>query len=243
MVTTPPQESLFETAKPEETLALLQGGVTRASRLQCWTTGQKHSHTSRIVKVNDVHGIISISISKENPGAEAFQTALLKGSVEEVFFSLHLPTDVIFFKGSFRRGDAEFLNVRVNIPIFKTQRRHSMRLPVSASENAISLRLVTGKSVDVEMLNFSDGGVGLAIRKKSDYDLLVAVKTPITLSFKVMGLAVTALALVRHGFEVGAPGAIKSYRIGMQFAVIDTKLRERLSQIVFEESSKFIGRY
>lgn len=243
MVNNPPQESPFEFAKPEETLALLQAGVTRSSRLQCWTSGQKHSYTSRIVKVNDIHGIVSISISKETPGGVSFEMALIKEMIDEIFFSLHLPTDVIFFKGSFRRGEAEFLNIRVTTPIFKTQRRHSMRLPVTASESAISLRLDTGKTIEVEILNFSDGGVGLSVRKKAEYDVLIAIKTPITVSFKVHGFAVSALAFIRHGFEVGAKGAAKSYRIGMQFAVIDTKLRERLSQIVLEESAKFIGRF
>jgi c-di-GMP-binding flagellar brake protein YcgR len=165
---------------------------------------------------------------------------VVRESIEEVLFSLHLPTDVVFFKGSFRKGESGFFNARVKLPVFKTQRRQSMRLPLSGA--TVSFLLGNGKALDAELLNFSDGGIGISMREKKDFDLLSSMPSPVEARFSVHGIVVSAKLSIRHSTEFGT-GSRKLYRAGMAFESIDPKLRERLSQIVLEESSKYLGRY
>src|SRR5690606_35014439 len=123
------KNSPFEVAKPEETIPLLQSAVLRRAKLQCWSSGQTHTYTSRIVKVHESGELKSISVSKEYPGGDEFEAALVREAQEDVHFSLHLPTDIIFFKGELRRGESGTFAIRVKEPIYKVQRRRSLRLP------------------------------------------------------------------------------------------------------------------
>jgi len=232
----------FEAAKPEETLPLLQSGVPRQSRLQCWSPGRKHSYTSRIVKVHETAGLILISVSKEYPGGEEFEAGFLKDSPGEILFSLHLPTDVIFFKGEPRKGDRTIFNARIKDRVYKVQRREALRLPVPGSTTVL-MTPASGTGFSAELLNVSEGGIGVTFRDKRDYEAVAATKDPFTLVFTAFGLAVTAKASVKHGSEVGSTLVRKSYRLGFSFTEIDPKLRTQLSQIVFEESAKYLGRF
>ncbi len=232
----------FEAAKPEETLPLLQSGVPRESRLQCWSPGRKFSYTSRIVKVHETAGLVSISVSKEYTGGATFESDLTKESLGEILFSLHLPTDVIFFKGELRKGDPTYFNARIKEPIFKVQRRESLRLPVPGKPTVL---IVYPGSVgySAEVINVSEGGIGVHFREKTDFEVLAALKVPVTLTFTVFGISVSAAAEIRHGSEVGSTPVKKSYRLGFFFTEMDAKLRTQLSQLVFEESAKYLGRF
>lgn len=239
-----PSESPFEAAKPEETLPLLQSAIARKSKLQCWSPGQKHSYTSRIVKVNETAGLVSVSVSKEFPGGEEFEAALIQEACEEILFSLQLPTDIIFFKAELRRGESGYFTARVKAPLFKIQRRESLRLPISGnSSKVVHIQPKSGPAVRAELVNLSEGGIAISMTAKSDYESLAADKSPVMISFEVNGISVTTEALVRHGFEAGSTMVKKAFRLGIAFKDMDPKLRERLSQLVFEESAKFLGRY
>lgn len=239
-----PTESPFEPAKPEETLPLLQSAIARKSKLQCWSPGQTHSYTSRIVKVNETAGLVSVSVSKEFPGGDEFEAALIRESCEEIMFSLQLPTDIIFFKAELRRGETGYFTARVKAPIFKIQRRESLRLPISGSSpRTVRIQLPAGPSVNAELVNLSEGGISISIGEKAGFDSLVVNKAPVQISFEVNGISVVTQAFVRHGFEAGSSMVKKAYRLGLAFKDMEPKLKDRLSQLVFEESAKFLGRY
>ncbi len=237
-----PSESPFEAAQPEEIVPLLQSAVIRSSRLQCWSAGQKHSYTSRIVKVHESSGTVVISVSKEEPGGNTFEKGLYSEGVSEVMFSLHLPTDVIFFKGEIRLGDSSFFSVRVRTPIFKVQRRVALRLPIPGGA-AVKLTVPGGKDVRASLINLSEGGIGIGMRSKPDFDSLGPVTGPVPIHFEVFGISVAAIAVIRHRAEVGTAASSKMFRLGMEFTQIESKLQTRLSQLVYEESSKYLGRF
>jgi len=232
----------FEAAKTEEILPLLQSGVPRNSRLQCWSPGRKYSYTSRIVKVHETSGLILISISKEFEGGATFESDLARESKGEVLFSLHLPTDVVFFKGELRMGDATLFNARINGAVYKVQRRESLRLPVTGKPTVL-IGIPNEVGYSAEVLNISEGGIGMLFKDRADFAAVSAIKTPISLTFTVFGIPVAAKAAVRHGSEIGSTFAKKSYRLGFEFTEIEAKLRTQLSQLVFEESAKYLGRY
>lgn len=239
-----PNEAPFEAAKPEETVALLQSAVARKSKLQCWSPGQKHSYTSRIVKVNEAAGTVAVSISKEFPGGDEFEAALGREAIEEILFSLHLPTDIIFFKGEIRRGETGFFTARVKVPVFKIQRREALRLPISAaSPRSVSITSDLGVNYRADLVNISEGGIGISMANKSEFDALSSIKTVIGVSFEVNTIQINTQAMVRHGFEAGSSMIKKAYRLGLAFKDMEPKMKDRLSQLVFEESAKFLGRY
>lgn len=193
------------------------------------------------MKVHETAGLISISVSKEFPGGEAFESGLHRDSMDEVLFSLHLPTDVIFFKGELRKGDSTYFNARIKDALYKVQRREALRLPVPGARTVL-MEPAVGAGYSAELQNISEGGIGVVFRVKSEFEAVAAVKDPVKLTFTAFGLAVTAVAAVRHGSEVGTTLAKKSYRLGFSFTEIDPKLQTQISQLVFEESAKYLGR-
>lgn len=237
-----PFETPFEAAKDEETVPLLQSAVLRNAKLQCWSPGQKYSYTSRIIRVNEASGIVLISISKEEPGGDVFEKGLYAEGISEVMFSLHLPTDVIFFKGEIRLGDAAYLNARIKTPVFKVQRRVALRLPIQGN-SPVMLREPNGRSIRVSLINLSEGGLGVGLRSKPDFDLLATVNVPVPVQFEAFGIPIVAEAVIRHRTEIGSSVTAKLFRLGMEFTTIDSKLQTRLSQLVYEESSKYLGRF
>lgn len=237
-------DSPFEPAKPEETLPLLQSAIARNSKLQCWSLGQKHSYTSRIVKVNETGSLVSISVSKEFPGGDEFEAALVRESCEEILFSLQLPTDIIFFKAELRRGEAGYFTARVKVPLFKIQRRQALRLPISGgAPRIVVIKPIAGLPLNAELMNLSEGGVGVSINERADFESLMLDKSPVQLSFEVNGIEVVTEALARHGFETSSSMVKKMFRLGFAFKDLEPKLKDRISQFVFEESAKFLGRY
>lgn len=242
-MTESPLDSPFESARPEETVPLLQSAVVRNSPIQCWSSGQKHSLTTRIVRVNEASGIVSISLSKEGAGGTEFEAALFREGMDELFFSLKLPTDVLFFKGELRKGDGSYITVRVKQPIFKVQRREAFRLPVSeSSPTSVTVKLPSGEIFEGKVKNISGGGIALGLDDRAIFERLNQERPLLEISFTLQGISVVATAHIRHGSEVGSSLVKKYYRLGLEFATIDPKLKTRLSQMVLEESSKFIGR-
>ncbi len=239
-----PMDSPFVAAKPEETLPLFQAAVARKSRLQCWSEGQRYSYTSRIVKVHETSGLILISVAKEFPGGDEFETALIREAFDEILFSLHLPTDILFFKGEPRRGEAGFFNARVKIPVFKAQRRTALRLPVSPSQtSSVVVHLDAEPPIGASLVNVSEGGLGISVMDRADFERLAGTKSSFGVQFEVYGFRVDARAIFKHGAETGSALVRKSFRIGIAFEKLDPKIQTRLSQLVFEESAKFIGRF
>ncbi len=239
-----PNESPFEPAKTEETLPLLQSAIARKSRLQCWSPEQKYSYTSRIVKVNEVSGLVSISVSKEEPGGEEFEKAIVREGCEEILFSLNLPTDIIFFKAEFRRGESGTFTAKVKPPIFKVQRRRAVRLPIPATpEKKVKIQITPDNFSSFTLVNVSEGGIGIVVNDKSQFELISKNKKPIKASFEVGGILVSTEILARHGYEAGSTMSKKSYRIGFSFVELEVSIKDKLNRYIFEECSKFLGRF
>jgi hypothetical protein len=192
--------------------------------------------------VHDTSGLISISISKETEGGSLFEENVLRDSPDEVLFSLHLPTDVVFFKGEARRGDSEFFTVRVKTPVFKVQRREALRLPVPDAPE-VALTLQDGRRFKAVLVNISEGGVGVSFKSREHSDAVLASTDPVLLAFSVYGMTLAEKGSVRHGSELSSSFTAKTYRIGFSFLELDPKNRTQLSQLVLEESSKYLGRF
>lgn len=222
-------------------IPLLQSGVSWEARLQCWTPGRAHSFTSRIVKVHEGLVRIVISVAKEGPEGAAFEKGVVDGFFEEVLFSLHLPTDVVFFKGEFIPAGPGIFNVRVKDALYKVQRREALRLPVSGHP-AVRLILAGGTVRNAELLNVSEGGVGLIFRDRASFEAVSAAKDDVAISFTAFKIPVQAKATVKHATEVGSALVRKSFRLGLAFSEIDPLLQTELSQLVMEESAKYLGR-
>ncbi|MBS1962858.1 MAG: PilZ domain-containing protein [Bdellovibrionales bacterium] len=229
----------FEKAEPEEVIPILQSGVSWKAKLQCWTEGRRLSVSSRIVKVHEGLLRVVISVAKDSVEAAAFERALVNENVEEVMFSLHLPTDIVFFKGEFEPGAVGVFNVRVKDAIYKVQRRGALRLTIPGRP-AVKLTLPDGSPRAAELLNISEGGVGLNFTQKSTFELVSSIKVPIDVAFTAIDLPVSAKALVRYGTEVGVTSR-KSYRLGLEFVELDPKLQTAISQLVLEQSAKYIS--
>lgn len=194
------------------------------------------------MKVHETAGLISISVSKEFQGGEAFEKGLLRDSVGEILFSLHLPTDVIFFKGELRKGDSTYFNARIKDALYKVQRREALRLPVPGARTVL-IEPSIGVGYSAELQNISEGGIGVVFRNKEEFESASALKSPITLTFTAFGLAIVVQAAVRHGAEVSSTMTKKTYRLGFSFVGIEPKLLVQISQLVFEESAKYLGRF
>jgi hypothetical protein len=232
----------FEKAAAEEVIPLLQSGVSWKARLQCWTPGRGHSLTSRIVKVHEGLVRIVISVAKEGPEGAAFERGVTAGFFEEVLFSLHLPTDVVFFKGEFIPIGPGAFSVRVKDALYKVQRREALRLPVPGNPS-VRLVLPDGGVRAAELLNVSEGGVGLIFRDKPSFEVVSKIKENFTIEFNAFKIAVRATVEVKHSTEVGSAMVRKSFRLGLSFSDLDPRLRTELSQLVLEESSKYLGRF
>lgn len=197
--------------------------------------------TSRIVKVHESAGTYLISISKEVPGANEFEEAVARESREEILFSLHLPTDVIFFRGELRKGEADFFNIRIKGSVYKVQRRGTLRLSLPRPV-PVQFKAAGGSPFSGELLNLSEGGIAVSFREKSEFETVTRPNEAVQLTFTAFGISVIAEATFRHGSEVGSAMVKKTYRVGFFFTQIDPKVRTQLSQLVFEESSKYLGR-
>ncbi len=232
----------FEKAAAEEVIPLLQSGVSWKARLQCWTPGRGHSFTSRIVKVHEGLVRIVISVAKEGPEGAAFEKGVTAGFFEEVLFSLHLPTDVVFFKGEFIPVGPGAFSVRVKDALFKVQRREALRLPVPGHPT-VRLVLPAGGECKAELLNISEGGIGLIFRDRPSFEAVSNIHEPFSISFTAFKIGVEAKVVVKHATEVGSAMVRKSFRLGLSFSEIDSRVQTELSQLVLEESSKYLGRF
>jgi hypothetical protein len=195
-----------------------------------------------VVKVSVTGSLIWIAVSKEFPGGDEFENDLRRESPGEILFSLHLPTDVVFFKGELREGEGGLFNARIREPLYKVQRRESLRLPVPGKP-VVELLTAQGGKFSAEVVNISEGGIAIAFRRKFDFEVVSALTDPVSITFTAFGIATTAKASVRHGSEIGSALSGKSYRLGLSFTEIDAKVRTQLSQLVFEESAKYLGRF
>lgn len=232
----------FDLVKPADARSLLNAAIPHKSRLQCWTAGQQFQFVSRIIKVIESGEINFISVTKEDGGTK-FEKDVMGAGISEVIFSLNLPTDVLFFKGEIRKGETGFMNFKVE-KVFKVQRRTAMRLPLdSGTASVCTLHMADGSVFFGAPLNISDGGIGLLIDEKFDFDQINQTKKIARLEMSVGTIQIEAEAEVRHGQEVSSTLMKKTYKIGVQFTQIDQKLQDRIRSFVFEESAKFIGRF
>ena len=238
------EENKFLPVSVHDTRSFLQSGVATRAKLSIWTEGQKHSFTSRVQNVTDQGRLLYVNVPKESEGA-AFEEAVIKAGIHECMFGLHLPTDLVYFKGEMRRSDATSINFKVEMPIYKLQRRTSLRLPAPSGE-AIEVEFALGidptQVYRAKLLNISDGGVGVMF---DEIKLHAAGKEGTIvhdIRFTISGIPVFAVGVVRHAFALPGVKVKDKYRWGIQFTQIDAKLKERLSRYTMEASTKFFGR-
>lgn len=238
------KENKFVEVRREDTVDLFQAAIRPASKLMIWTEGQKYSFHGRIQRVNEAAGSVFLSVPKEI-GGFAFESSLLQFEIEDCLFTLNLPTDVLFFKGKLKRSDESALNFKVNLPIFKIQRRRNLRLPVSGdrySKVRIQLSASDSQPIEAEFLNVSEGGVGVLVQNAAVFARLPLGKQLAIVSFTIDGNRYDATGEVRYGEEIGSTLQKRKYKVGIQFVKIDRAQSDRLSHFVFEESAKFFGR-
>ena len=237
-------ENKFQPVTVHDTRSFLQSGVATRARLSIWTEGQKYSFTSRVQTVTDQGQLLYVNVPKDEEGG-AFEEAVIKAGISECMFGLHLPTDLVYFKGEMRRSDATSINFKVVMPIYKLQRRTSLRLPAPSGET-IDVQFALGTDPTqiyrAKLLNISDGGVGVMF---DDVKLHSAGKEGTIvhdIRFTIGGFPVLAIGVVRHAFALPGVKVKDKYRWGIQFTQIEAKLKERLSRYTMEASAKFFGR-
>lgn len=241
------KENHFVEVSPEDARVLLQAGIPTRGRLLAWTEGQKHSFQSRIQDVQVAAGAFVIAVPKELTG-NAFESSVRQSGIDEILFSLNLPTDVLFFKGELRPSNDSILNFRVKNPVYKVQRRRNLRLPLTsdrASKAKIQLSAADSQPILAEILNVSEGGIGILVVDETDQKRLPAGKKLEVIEFTIDRFVYRASGEVKHVQEIpvkGPTGGRKKLKVGIQFTKIDPAASTRLANFVFEESSKFFGR-
>jgi c-di-GMP-binding flagellar brake protein YcgR len=227
-----------------EARSQLQLAASQQARVMIWTEGQKISFNSRMQKFTEAAQTFLISASGEGGGLE-FERTLRTYGIVECLFSLHLPTDILFFKGELKRSDHQYLNFKVEQPVYKLQRRLSLRLPVSpgkASKVKIHLSADDQQPIEVDLLNISEGGIAVLFGQEPIFKVLTGGKKLAKISFELSGITVMGSGEVRHTTELVGSRKDSRYRVGIHFTQIDAKLKDQLIRFVLEESSRYFGR-
>ncbi len=222
----------------------LEAAASQQTRIMIWTEGQKISFNSKLQKFTEAAQTFLISASAEGGGSE-FERTLRTYGITECLFSLHMPTDILFFKGEIKRSDHLYLNFKIHAPVYKLQRRLSLRLPVSpdkASKVKIHLSADDQQPIEVDLLNVSEGGIAVLFGNEATFKILVGGKKLAKVSFELSGITVQGSGEVRHTTELLGSRKDARYRVGIQFTKIDPKLKDQLIRFVLEQSSRYFGR-
>lgn len=233
------QENPFEIIPVKKVLDVLQNAVTVRSKTHIWTEGRKHQHVSRISRVASNDSVTILAVPKE----KKFEYVLNSYAIDEVFMSVQLPNDLIYFKARVRQSDEVAFSFRVEGHVYKVQRRQAIRLPVpSDMAGPVELK-IDGRDepVRASVLNISVGGVGLLTADlEVEKDFVIGKK--VELSFQFGTLPITAKGNLRYLQAIQGSLISKHLKLGVQFDDVHSKIVDDIHTYVMHESTKYLGR-
>ncbi len=234
----------FEGITIEEAVSVLNRCVQSKVSVLCWTKDQAQNLKAPIETVFETSGIVFFSFFK-NTEAEAFQRRLGQLAISEIFVSVTLPTDVVFFKAELRRVDDRFIHFRLINPMFKVQRRAGLRLPVP-EHNKMQAHFEypsgSGLKVEAPLLDISSGGIALLFTDQPCRDEFKTGSLLGELNFMIRERKISVICEVRYTREISFSKLKKGIKVGIQFLQISESDRDFIAEYVLEESSKYFGR-
>ncbi|MBC7691943.1 MAG: PilZ domain-containing protein [Methylotenera sp.] len=247
MSTPPPeasQDKKFVAAKPEEARALIQNAIKTRSKVLIWTQQQKYRLTSKLESTFESGSSLYLSVTKGVEEAE-FETNLKREGIEECLFSASLPSEVIFFKANLRKSAQGLLHFKLQDPVYKVQRRRSLRMPLGNAPVHFRLAPSAPSLPDLSclMIDVSDGGFGMTTDDEALSQRLVQGVLLEEVAFTLGGRSFVLTAEIMYRKEIPATNKLKKhFRLGLVFRGIREQDAEYISKFVFEESSRFFGR-
>jgi c-di-GMP-binding flagellar brake protein YcgR len=233
------QENPFEQVATKQILDVLQNAVATRSKLHIWTEGRKHQHVSRISKVANSESVTILTVPKE----KKFEYILNSYAIEEVFMSVQLPNDLVYFKAKVRNSDEISFSFRLIEPLYKVQRRQAIRVPVPADMASAVEIVMEGRAEPIKaaILNISTGGVGVLTQELAlEQEFEIGKK--VSVSFQFGTLPVSATGNLRYLQVVQGSLISKRLKLGIQFDEIHMKTVDEIHTYVMHESTKYLGR-
>ena len=232
-------DSPFEPLDAKLYVEVLENAVFTKSKTHIWTDGRKHQLVSRISKVASTNAVTIVTVPKE----KKFDYVLNSYAIEEVYMSVQLPNDLIYFKARVRQTDEVSFSFRLDGLIYKVQRRQAIRIPVPSDiAGPVELK-VSGRATPItgSVLNISVGGVGV-ITKELTLEKDFEIGKLVEVSFKFGSLPVRATGNLRYLQPIQGALIGKRLKVGVQFNEIHTKTVDEIHTYVMSESTKYLGR-
>ena len=232
----------FTAAKPDEVKALLQNAIATRGKLFIWTSGQKYRLHTRIVHSFESGEFMYFAVNYDLDEA-VFEKNLKSDEIQECLFNLTLPTDIVFFKGEIKKSDRGFLNFKVALPVYKVQRRHSLRMPVTQMNLSISLTapntsiVCRGKTLDL-----SGGGMAFALEDETQAALFAPGSIVSEVLFALGARTFRCEGEIRYHKEIASSKVKKIFKFGLRFKGLTKDEKEIINGWVLEECSGFFGR-
>lgn len=241
-------KSAFEGVREVEVGPLLKSMVTAVKPLSIWTDHPRARWSSKVLSVHENTGAWWITVPIDEEG-KAFLESSKNAGVEDFFFSIQVPTDFLFFKATLRRIDDGAAQFRVRIPVYKAQRRLSLRIPFIESEAPrATFQVVTPegtKIFDGVISNVSAGGVGFLIHAaQSDVALKNTITAGIILDnfkFSIGQKTFVLKANIIHVSRLSRGLTPYSLKIGASWLEASEADVEWISRYAVETSVRFLG--
>lgn len=230
----------FSEIETKDILDVLNNAITTRSKVHLWTEGRKYQYISRVSKVVESDANQHKAFTMMVPKDPKFQIALDQNSIEEVFFSIQLPTDLIYGKAIVRKSNEVAFQFKVNIPLYKVQRRRAIRVPVPADMSSPVELVVEGfPLITGTLLNISTGGIGLMVKDLSlEKDFVVGRKAEIKFQFGT--LPVVAKVNLRYAIPIQGSLMSKRLKIGIQYDEIPQKTVDEIHIYVMQQSTRYL---
>jgi|GEM_PF-6690239 len=241
-------KSAFEGVREVEVGPLLKSMVLAVKPLAVWTDHPRARWSSRVQSVHENSGAWWVTIPVDTLGRTFLETSRNAGT-EDFFFSVQVPTDFLFFKATLRRLEDSIAQFRVKIPVYKAQRRLSLRVPFIESEAPrASFQAATKdgvKILDAVISNVSAGGVGFLIHSaQSDSGLKSAIQSGVKLDhfrFSIGDKTFTLQANIIHVSRLSRGLTPYSLKIGAEWINASEEDLEWISRFAVETSVRFLG--
>jgi hypothetical protein len=175
---------------------------------------------------------------------------------EPLYTRAKLPNESIFFKIRYRRRDSKGFHFRVDGPIYKVQRRESLRLPIPPGMPS-RVRWLDEKlgALEGTVADLSEGGIGIRLELQK----LATEKFPSLRELQhwhagarlervhieiewIPPLLIEQSLVLRHIREVSSAKVARYWALGCEWTDRDPTSMKRISSLIFEESFRYIGR-
>jgi c-di-GMP-binding flagellar brake protein YcgR len=233
-------EQKFVPTKSSETRVLIQIAVNTGAKVQIWTAEQRHKLVSKIQSTFESGDFLYLSLFQDQEEA-AFEFKLKQEGIESCLFSVTLPSDVIFFQAEFKRSHRGFMHFKIIEPVYKVQRRKSLRMPLN--DVLLQFSGPSGEALSAKILDISDGGLGLLIEDDKTAALLSKGMILEQVEFKLGNHAFKFSAEIAYHRQVASTGKLrKHFKLGLRFTNISENDASTITGFILEESSRFFGR-